>query len=393
MKTFTTFSIYKLVVFMAVLSSMNAYFLWKVPSVVFYGLCIFSFSLLNTKIVKPVLKPYYLFSIIPLALLAILKVNMFYLITQLLFIITTLQILSLPYAYKQDLFEFCCKGLSYIFGISLFAWIVNLFIFELPTLGIIDFRNSYYFENHLLFLRLTNFTGYYRFVSVFLEPGHVSMFAVFFLFAQKYDFKRWCSWVLLLTILFSLSLAGYVLLVIGFLLNLIIHKKAVAKKVVLFSLLLIGGYLMAGYWGGSENVVDEKILLRLESDEDTGIVGNNRTNDYTNQIFLNFMKTSDCLLGYSLSEYQEREHRGDIQGAGYKIFIFRNGVIGILACFFFYLVLAYKSENRNFMMLFLLLFVVSFIQRAYPYWMAWMLPFLCAQCPRNIVSPKKYKYI
>jgi hypothetical protein len=283
--------------------------------------------------------------------------------------------------------------LSYIFGISLFAWIVNLFIFELPTLGIIDFRNSYYFENHLLFLRLTNFTGYYRFVSVFLEPGHVSMFAVFFLFAQKYDFKRWCSWVLLLTILFSLSLAGYVLLVIGFLLNLIIHKKAVAKKVVLFSLLLIGGYLMAGYWGGSENIVDEKIILRLESDEDTGIVGNNRTNDHTNQIFSNFMKTSDCLLGYSLSEYQEREHRGDIQGAGYKIFIFRNGVIGILACFFFYLVLAYKSENRNFMMLFLLLFVVSFIQRAYPYWMAWMLPFLCAQCPRNIVSPKKYKYI
>lgn len=375
---------------MGVLSSMNAYFLWFIPSVFISLACVICFFFINLLGHKPNYKIYYFWSIIPLLLLAILKLNIIYILSQVILFVIILQILSLPLKYKQNILIYCGKALSFILAISLAAWIINLFIFELPVFGMINYRNEYFFENHILFLRLTNITGYFRFASIFLEPGHLSMFCSFFLFAFHYNFRKWYNWVLVLSILFSLSLAGYILLVIGFFLNLISQKKAILGKTIIILLFLAGGYGVIYYNLGEENIVYEKIFMRLQYDEDEGIAGNNRTDMYTDSNYQKFLKSSNCWLGYSLDEYNNKEESEFIHGAGYKMYIFRNGILGVIACLFFYSFLAYKSENRRYMLLFVVLFSIAFLQRSYPFWIAWILPFLCVQIPK-LNSEKKRK--
>lgn len=366
---------------------MKAYFLWEIPYIILTILSIGIGFGIGTKIKMNTA----LIAVSPLILLALLKLNLTYFISQLLSFIVIVQLLNLQYNRKLEILHFCIYSLSIILSISLFFWIINLFIVNIPAISQIDYNEQYIFENHIVFLRLVNFTGYYRFISVFIEPGHLAMFSSFFLYASGFNMKSWYTWVFVLSILFSLSLAGYILLVLVYLFSLINQKKAAIKSSFIFSFFLLGGYLALLQSGGDE-ILNEKIMMRLESDEESGIAGNNRTTLYTDATYDKFILTDNRWLGYSLNECQIKERSGALQGAGYKIFLMRNGLIGVAFCLFFYLILAYKSTNRKFMMLFLLLFVVSFIQRAYPYWMAWMLPFLCTQCPRNIVSPKKLKY-
>lgn len=378
-----SFTLYKVTVFIAVLSSMNAYLLWGVPSVVITFLCVLMGFLPYVGGVKPIYKNYYVLCFVPILVLAVLKFNIVYFLSQLFLCISILQILALPSNYKRNLLNFNGFSLASILLISLVAWVVNLFVVETPVYDLIDYRNTYFFENHILFLRLTNITGYYRFISIFIEPGHLSMFCVFFLYAMNFDFKKWYTWVFLLSILFSLSLAGYILLVVGFLLNSIQRNSAIVKRLAFFLFLLVGGYWLVVHYGGEDNIVYEKIFLRMEADDETVIAGNNRTDSYTNDIFTRFVHTNDVWTGYGLQDYQQKEDNGTIQGAGYKMYIFRNGIIGVFACFFFYFYLAYKSDNRRYMMLFLILFAIAFLQRAYPFWIAWLLPFLCTIQPQK----------
>ena len=369
-----------------VLSSMKAYFLWAIPSVLFPILCLFvgfaSGMTIKTKT---------LVCIIPLLLLSLLKMNLTYFLSQLLTFLVVLQLLSVHNTRRKQILEFVVASFSTILLVSLFFWILHLFVYEIPTISILNYSEQYYFENHVFFLRLTNFTGFYRFVSVFLEPGHLAMFCAFFLYAIGFDFKKWHTWALLMTILFSLSLAGYILLVIGYLLHSINEKKAFVRSIITFTLLLVSGFFVVIHYGGEENIVYERIIMRMEADEETGIAGNNRTDYYTDALFKNTLKSGERWLGLSLSEAQMKVGNGDLHGAGYKIYIIRNGILGVLACFFFYFYLAYKSDNRRYMMLFLILFTIAFLQRAYPFWMAWMLPFLCTLNTQDNVMKKNLK--
>lgn len=378
------FTLYEVSVLLLMLSSMNAYFLWGIPSYLLFPFSIFLGLFIGGSGINTKIKPIHLVCVLPLLLLAFLKFNLIYFITQLFVLVTIIQILSLPYELRTHILLFCSKALSIIVGISLVFWVIHLFFIEIPTISLLSYDDYYYFENHLFFLRLTNVTGYYRFTSVFLEPGHLAMFSAFFLYALQFNFKKWYVWVLILTVLFSLSLAGYILLVIGFVVLSINAKKTlVLKSVFLFATLLLSGYVLVRHYMGEDNIVYKTIILRLEADDEKGIVGNNRTNDYTNANFDNFLGSNNIWLGYSLDEYKKNENAGNLGGAGYKIYLFRNGIIGVFACFFFYFYLAYKSDNRRYMMLFLILFAIAFLQRAYPFWIAWLLPFLCTIQPQK----------
>ena len=364
--------VYEISILLLVLSSMKAYFLWAIPSVLFPMICLLVGFVSGMKI-----KTEALVCIIPLLLLSLLKMNLTYFLSQLLTFLVVLQLLSIQNFWRKQILGFVVASLSVILIISLFFWLLHLFIYGIPMVSMLNYGEQYFFENHIFFLRLTSITGYYRFVSVFIEPGHLAMFSVFFLYATGFDFKKWYTWALLLSILFSLSLAGYILLVIGYLLHSLNEKKAFVGRIIFFTLLLVSGFFAVVHFGGEENIVYEKIILRMEADEETGIVGNNRTDDYTDALFDNTMRSGERWLGLSLSEAQAKVESGNLYGAGYKIYLIRNGIIGVLACFFFYFYMAYNSTNRKYMMLLLLLFAIAFLQRAYPFWMAWMLPFLC----------------
>ncbi len=66
-------------------------------------------------------------------------------------------------------------------------------------------------------IKTRGYNAFYRFNGPFLEPGHLSMIVAILLYANKYDFKNnRYLWVLLVTIVLSFGLAGYVITIIGF---------------------------------------------------------------------------------------------------------------------------------------------------------------------------------
>ena len=74
------------------------------------------------------------------------------------------------------------------------------------------------FYNQILNLKVIGWTGEEtsRFQSIFLEPGYMASLLSFLLYAVKYNFKRWENVVILVAIIVSFSLAGYIITFTGY---------------------------------------------------------------------------------------------------------------------------------------------------------------------------------
>lgn len=210
----------------------------------------------------------------------------------------------------------------------------------------------------------------YRFNGPFLEPGHQAMISCLLLFANKYNFKD-CKylWILLIAIIISFSLAGYVLLVLGYMF-LKVHS---VSKVVLFAIsLLIAGYVVTDVWNDGDNPVNVLIFERLEYDKDKGITGNNRTIEATDDYFYRCVKDGTIVLGIRGKDVG----KNNVRGAGYKIYLLNYGLVSLIIISIFYLLLIPPRSDKRYAYFFFLLLSIVFLQRAYPYWYSWMFPYV-----------------
>ena len=91
--------------------------------------------------------------------------------------------------------------IAYVVLLSLPFWIFHVFISELPVYGEIDITemkgNSYILDNHIFFLTYKGF-DFFRFYSVFDEPGVLGTLSSFILFGNRYNFKQWQNVVILI---------------------------------------------------------------------------------------------------------------------------------------------------------------------------------------------------
>ena len=208
------------------------------------------------------------------------------------------------------------------------------------------------------------------------------MISVFLVYANNFQFKtRPYLWSLLLGILFSLSLAAYILLIFAFLL----HIRLKLRNILVITIAFIAiNYIVTHVWAGGDNPVYELIYKRLEYDEDKGISGNNRTPAITDYYYDLIVKSGDIVFGKGSVYMGKMFHHGGIQGAGYKMFFMQFGIVGTILIFLFYAVIAHSGIDRRYAYGFLLLYMASFVQRAYPYWLAWLIPYVCAMNYINI---------
>lgn len=119
-------------------------------------------------------------------------------------------IVSLQYEYKIQLIDFITKWFAILMSISLVAYI--LFLSGVPFPGTIVEYQQYFMDNHYFFLQKEMF----RFQSVFLEPGHMTMGLAPLLFINKYNLKNRYVLILFIAQMLSLSLAGYMMMIIGY---------------------------------------------------------------------------------------------------------------------------------------------------------------------------------
>ena len=257
--------------------------------------------------------------------------------------------------------------LTKLFGIisliSLIGWVMFLLNIPLPHNGIIDDEFGYTFENYYVFLY--NGLGVIpRFCSIFLEPGYYGQLAAIFLFANNMKLNNVYLVFIFIAILFSLSLAGYVLLILGFLFTYIKKGKIVY---LIFSVVLgIGIYHYLKSYNEGDNPINNLIFSRLEI-QDGKLSGDHRSTDLLDRYYSKTLKEKGQVLFGVGSSFSKMNWGHGV--AGYKAYIVEHGYVGLfLALIGYFIILFREKYTSRKMILSFIFFMALYWQAAYPYW-------------------------
>lgn len=231
-----------------------------------------------------------------------------------------------------------------------------------------SFDGYAYFENYyfLIFVYDPRSAIFPRFQSVFTEPGHVGMYCAFFLFANKYDKKDRRTWILITSLIFSLSLAAYVLLILG--VGLFIFMKSPHKtKICLFLLFffICSFFSMKVYYENyPETVFSKWVLARVFNEKMSDMklseaLKNRSSEKFKKEFAAQKENTTDYLLGKGAAYFAEHIGAGT---ASAEVFIFQNGLLGVFVLSLFYLYIC-SSSFSTVGFGFLCLYFLSFLQR------------------------------
>lgn len=232
------------------------------------------------------------------------------------------------------------------------------------------YKENYFFCTMYALKETTRFNG------PFNEPGHLGMMAAFLLFADGYNFKKKSTWIILLALLLTLSLSGYVLAFVGYMFTKYYQGKMKLKFIILFLMAVFVGYLFATFYNGGENAINERIVSRLEPDEEKGIEGNNRVFGNIHLYFLTMLNDTKLLLfGYDKETMDYLLSTGS-RGTGMEMYMVSYGLVGvILSIFFYFVVYLYRNDKRA-ASLFLTFVILMLLQRSSWYWFSWVICYL-----------------
>jgi hypothetical protein len=200
------------------------------------------------------------------------------------------------------------------------------------------------------------------------------MISSFLLLANKFEFKRREVLIILIALIFTLSLAAYVLTLISFSLYMLFNIKQRFAYLSKWVLILMCSYFFFTSWNDGNNVINEQIISRLEYDESNDdIVGNNRVQESFNEYYLDFINTELAWVGIGAKKYNQIDFGPG--NAGYKVFLVQYGILGTLLISFFYIFLAAYNKSKLALAL-LIIYTLAFLQRAYPFWACELIIFI-----------------
>lgn len=281
-------------------------------------------------------------------------------------------LLAMPEDHKIRMLNIWTRLYACILLVSLVAFWIS-WVPGVPDGGIVinEAADGYVYTNYWLCIR----GAFYdiRFNSLFLEPGHTAMIAAFTIMANNFDLKNKFVLIILICSFFTFSLAGYVLFIAGYFMKRVFQYsfKEACKNIVGYVALLACSYLVAISYNDGDNLVNTLIVERLQYDDEVGISGNNRTGERTDDTFYDFMRSGEMLSGMPPKKYSSYRDAELISGAGYKLYIMQKGIIGTFLILFFYYILYRNGTNRSLMLCMLVMYIMAFIQRAYPTWAVW----------------------
>lgn len=269
-------------------------------------------------------------------------------------------IISLKEQFKTHLFQFITKWFSILLFVSLLFYFLNILGVPLPhtsrSVGLYNTSISNYYTFVLI-------DGTYRFQSIFLEPGYLTMGVAPLLFLNQYNLKNRYVLIMFIAQLFSFSLAGYLVMAIGYVFIILFSQNTNKIRKILIPLFVFSGFLYASFIIFGDNLFQDLIMSRLEFENGT-IVGNNRSSDYLDFRFQQTLESSD--LFFTGSEYDKELSEKGV--SGFKLYFVMYGLIGLIIFFWAYLKTFFTFTVKRsiisygiIMILFLLLY-----QNAYP---------------------------
>lgn len=284
---------------------------------------------------------------------------------------------------RKFFLEFLLNFLAIVIGISfLFYLLYILNVLHLPETVLTDpvgddrtFRNFRFFIN-IVDKREINL--FFRFQAIFREPGHLGMFCAILLYIGNYNFRKKRNIIFLLGLIFSLSLSGYVLLVIGLICRYFFSRESLTQrfifcvKLVVISLVVVVSCVIY-YKAYPDSLFSHWVLSRFELDEEKGIKGNNRESSQFDRVYESFLDTGG--LDYFIGVGTEAE---TYHSASYKVYLYQRGLLGLIVLLVFYGAVLLSDYSSMKMGLFIL-YVASFIQRPYALWSFEIFLFICYQ--------------
>ena len=260
---------------------------------------------------------------------------------------------------KTQLFSFIVKTFVIINTISLIAWI--LYLIGIPFPHTYVEYSVYKYDNYYFFLFNLSFINQIvpRFSGVIIEPGHLSMVSALLLYCNGMSLNKRTNVMLLIFIIFSFSLSGYILYMTAYFYNQLIIKKVWKQFAIISMIFAFIVIPITVQYNGGDNAINQLILTRLEF-EDGEMSGNNRNEEGFEQFYKNNIKGTNLLFGIG----NEKWSKIDYTNCSYKSFICANGLIGIFMLILMYVCFIIPYRNKYTICL-LLLYAMSFWQRPY----------------------------
>jgi hypothetical protein len=299
--------------------------------------------------------------------------------------------------YQSDLLIFFQKVLAVILAVSLFFWILHLIGVPLPSSDLVfgeragdDSSAAYYFDNYYVFLVNTSFSSLMedflarvRFSSVFLEPGYLAVLMVFHLFINGFDLKEKRNIIFILTLIATISLAGFLMGIFAYIANGYQKKRKSAGRLVVLGLIILTGFQFFSRYNGGDNIVNHGIIERLVYDEQNNTIsGNNRTSEELDNQYNRFLTSSDVFFGIGREGQLE-------MGVGYKAFVVRHGVFGLML--FLFMLVGMVNLNKCYRSWILLVLYVLMFARGHAVIMyaGFVLTYVCGIIASNIKNTNK----
>lgn len=289
-------------------------------------------------------------------------------------ITTFIPIYSIVYssiAIKKEMLRFMGLATSLILALSLVGWFLYLIGVDLPHTYDYNFDDGYhsyvYYYVFLVVDRVSDILP--RFTGMFIEPRQMASVCVLLILSYKIgNLPKWSLLIIVISLILSFSLAGWIAIVLGFFCSAIV--SASTKTIISLSILsvfLIGLYFYAQK--EQKSVLNTYIFSRLVPDEEKGIVGNNRThNDFDIQYDM-FVKSPDAMLG--ISKELSKGNNWTIGNAGHKVFIVHYGIMGFILMSIM-LFAYYRSYMEAHSLIYLLTYYLLGCIRSFfvtPYWL------------------------
>ena len=288
------------------------------------------------------------------------------------FIFTTILVLiNTKDNLKATILKFITDKMAILLAVSLIFYLLFLTGINLPHTKLNISKLGYSGLNYYGFITLDGITEFSRFKSIFAEPGHLSLGLIPLLYANRLNLKNKSVIVIFIAQLLSLSLAGYITLI----LSLAIFSFSSSKsnryaKILLLCIILFSTFLLSSL--KDDNVINKAIVSRLKYDNSIKtIIGDNRTKDYTDTYYDNFIKSSDFLTGVNSEIFEEVT----LGSAGYKVYIIRYGLIGTFLVLLLYISYTFSYRKYETWGLLLIILLQQY-QGGVPFWYASIIGFI-----------------
>ncbi len=290
-----------------------------------------------------------------------------------------LVILQAPLRHKEYVLKVFTWAIVCILTIAMAGWIVFLCGVDLPNYQ--DTSDRFYM--HKIYYVFNTFAmnsplDLYRFAGPFLEPGHLGTMCAFLLYIDNFNLKKFRNIIMLVSLLMSISLAAYGLMVGGVII--VLWQKRKYWSLVAMVAVFIGVGIGATFYNGGENSLNRGIVSRLEITEDGDIAGNNRTSRFFDLSYAKFINTDKVWMGVGKSAYGSRSDNADnvtVGTAGYKRYFYLRGYIGCAMILLFIFVYTYHYRSPR-AWGFLIIYLVANMIRDYPTKEMWMYLFMLA---------------